>query len=31
MIVVWGDKRGDLIVARVITFSPPAFIAKPGQ
>jgi hypothetical protein len=30
MVVVWGDKRGDRIVARVLTYSPPAFISKPG-
>jgi len=30
MVVVWGDKRGDRIVAKVLVYSLPAFMAKPG-
>jgi len=30
MIVVWGERRGDRIVATTLVYSPPAFMVKPG-
>ncbi len=31
MVVVWGEKRGDRITARVLVYSLPAFITGPGK
>jgi hypothetical protein len=30
MVQVWGDKRGDRIMAQVLVYSLPAFMTKPG-
>ncbi len=30
VIVVWGERRGDRVVATTLVYSPPAFIIKPG-
>ena len=31
MIVVWGERRGERVVATTLVYSPPAFMVKPGS
>jgi hypothetical protein len=31
VIVVWGERRGDRVVATTLVYSPPAFMVKPGS
>ncbi len=31
MVVVWGERRGDRIIARVLVYSLPAFMASPAK
>jgi hypothetical protein len=31
VIVVWGERRGDRVLATTLVYSPPAFMVKPGS